>query len=111
MGAKAPQARAGAVNGLNLCEGHARKSAIIWPVVTYHLHLINTHADADDCEGHLLASLDEARAMAVDGIRGYLSHEVSGGQLDLRGRIDIEDDDGAVLASVRFDEVIEIVRG
>ena len=49
--------------------------------------------------------------MAVDGIRGYLSHEVSGGQLDLRGRIDIENDDGVVLASVRFDEVIEIVRG
>ena len=49
--------------------------------------------------------------MAVDGIRGYLSHEVSGGQLDLRGRIDIEDDDGAVLASVRFDEAVSIMRG
>lgn len=49
--------------------------------------------------------------MAVDGIRDFLSHEVRGGQPDLRGRIDIEDDDGAVLASVRFDDAIEIVRG
>ena len=80
-------------------------------MATYHLHLINTHVEADDREGHLLASLDEARAMAVDGIRGFLSHEVRGGQLDLRGRIDIEDDDGAVLASVRFDEAVSITRG
>jgi hypothetical protein len=80
-------------------------------VATYHLHLINTHVDADDREGHLLASLDEARAMAVDGIRGYLSHEVRDGRLDLRGRIDVEDDDGAVLASVRFDEAVSITRG
>ena len=78
---------------------------------TYHLHLINTHVDADDREGHVLDSLDEARAMAIDGIRGYLSHEVRGGQLDLRGRIDIADDDGAVLASVRFDEAVSITRG
>jgi hypothetical protein len=48
--------------------------------------------------------------MAIDGIRGYLSHEVRGGQLDLHGRIDVEDDDGAVLASVRFEEAIEIMR-
>ena len=80
-------------------------------MATYHLHLINTHVDADDREGHLLASLDEARAMAVDGIRGYLSHEVRDGRLDLRGRIDVEDDDGAVLASVRFDEAVSITRG
>ena len=79
--------------------------------MAYHLHLINTHVEADDREGHLLASLDEARAMAVDGIRGFLSHEVRDGRLDLRGRIDIEDDDGAVLASVRFDEAVSIMRG
>ena len=80
-------------------------------MATYHLHLINTHVEADDREGHLLASLDEARAMAVDGIRGFLSHEVRDGRLDLRGRIDIEDDHGAVLATVRFDEAVSIMRG
>ena len=75
---------------------------------SYHLHLINAHVDADDSEGHDLPTLDAARAMAIEGIRGFLGEELSRGTLDLRGRIDIEDDAGAVLMTVPFSEAISI---
>ena len=75
---------------------------------TFHLHLINAQVDAEDNEGFDLPSLADARAKAIDGIRGFLGHEVTTGKLDLRGRIDIENDDGAVLATIPFDEAITI---
>ena len=75
----------------------------------YHLHLINAHIDADDVEGLDLPSLAAARAKAIEGIRGFLGHEVMTGKLDLRGRIDIENDSGGVLATIRFDEAVTIL--
>ncbi len=75
---------------------------------TFHLHLINSHVDADDADGHDLPSLDAARAKAVDGIRDFLSAEVRSGTLDLRGRVDIEDETGAVLMTIPFAEAVAI---
>lgn len=74
----------------------------------YHLHLINTHVDADDAEGHDLPSLDAARAKAIQGIRGFLGAELVKGALDLRGRVDIEDDAGVVLMTISFTDAISI---
>jgi hypothetical protein len=74
----------------------------------YHLHLINARVDAEDTEGLDLPSLDVARAKAIEGIRGFLGHEVMMGKLDLRGRIDIENDSGGVLATIPFGEAVTI---
>lgn len=75
---------------------------------TYHLHLINSHIDADDAEGHDLPSLEAARTKAVDGIRDFLSAELRSGTLDLRGRVDIEDEAGLVLMTIPFAEAVAI---
>jgi uncharacterized protein YegJ (DUF2314 family) len=74
----------------------------------YHLHLINAHIDADDVEGHDLPDLDVARAKALAGIRDFLAHELAKGTLDFRGRVDIEDDNGAVLESISFADAVAV---
>jgi len=74
----------------------------------YRLHLINAHIDCDDAEGQDLPSLDEARAKAIEGIRGVLGDELSHGTLDLRGRVIIEDARGAVLMTIPFAEAVSI---
>ena len=76
----------------------------------YHLHLQNAHVDASDDEGMDLADLATARARAIEGIRGFLGHEVAQGQMDLRGHIDIADDAGHILMTVRFDEAVRVIQ-
>lgn len=75
----------------------------------YHLHLINAHLDAGDEEGHDLPSLAAARAKAIEGVRDFLASELRQGKLDLRGRIDIEDETGAVLMTIPFADTISIL--
>lgn len=75
----------------------------------YHLNLRNAHLEADDAEGHELPDLDRARAMAIDGIRGFLSDEVRGGKCDLRGRIDITNGSDQIISVVEFSEAVEVI--
>ena len=75
----------------------------------YHLHLHNAHVDALDDEGIDLIDLDAAKAKAINGIRGFLGHEIADGRIDLRGRIEIADDAGHILMKVRFDEAVTII--
>ena len=72
----------------------------------YHLHLINTHIEADDVVGHDLPDLNAAQNMAMEGIRDFLGHEAMNGLLDFRGHIHIEDDQGTVLRSIQFAEAL-----
>jgi hypothetical protein len=74
----------------------------------YHLNLHNSHVDAPDEEGADFADVSAAREHAVTGIREFLSHEAKGGMVDLRGRIDIADDHGAILLTVPFREAMTI---
>lgn len=74
----------------------------------YHLHLINTHVDADDTQGHDLPDLDAAHRLALAGIRDFLGHEAMNGLLDFRGHVQIEDDDGTVLRSIPFVDAFTI---
>ena len=76
----------------------------------YHLHLHNAHVDASDEEGMEFVDLSAARVKAIEGIRGFLGHEVMTGRMDLRGQVDIADDGGVVLLTVRFDEAVEITK-
>ena len=73
-----------------------------------HFHPINSHVEANGIEGLDLPSLDVARAKAIDGIRDYLGHELSKARLDLPGRIDIEDDSEAVLATIPLNQAVSI---
>ena len=76
----------------------------------FHLHLHNAHVEASDEEGHNLVDLAAAQAMVLRGIRDSLGHEVMTGKMDMRGQIDIVDDGGILLLTVRFDEAVEIIK-
>jgi len=74
----------------------------------FYLHVHNSSGAAEDDEGAELPDLDAARARAVEGIRSILSEEVLDGRLDLRGRVDIADAEGRVLASVAYAEAVDL---
>jgi hypothetical protein len=74
----------------------------------FHLHVHNSHGDAEDDEGFELSSLAVAREKAVEGIRSLLSAEVTNGRFNLKGRIDISDPSGKRLLSVPFKEAVDV---
>ncbi len=76
---------------------------------SYYLHLHNAHVDASDDEGVDVVDLLAAKAKAVEGIRGFLAHEVIRGTLDLRGRVDIADGAGTILLTVPFADAVAVV--
>jgi hypothetical protein len=75
-------------------------------VPQYYLHIHNRLGNALDEEGLDLDNLETARARAIEGIRSFLSSEVLEGKLDLRGHLDIAQDDGVVLDRIAFDEAV-----
>lgn len=77
----------------------------------FFLHLINNTAVASDDEGVELTDVSAARDQAIDGIRSVLADEVRRGMLDLRGRIEIAEAGGNVLAVVSFADALEIRTG
>ena len=76
----------------------------------FHLNLRNASVKADDEEGVDVADMDAARDQAIAGIRGFLSHEVITGKLDLRGQIDITDESGASVMIVPFSDAVTVLR-
>lgn len=75
----------------------------------FRFHIIND-IDASDDEGLELDNLAAAHLKAIDFARDLASAAVHQGRLDLRHRIDVEDDAGNVLVSVTFADAIEVVR-
>jgi len=72
----------------------------------FFFHLYDDIASIDD-EGKELSSLQAARERAFAEARQMACAEVLEGHLSLKHRIDIADQSGKVLASVRFSDVIE----
>ena len=74
----------------------------------YHFHLLDD-VDAPDEDGREFPDLDAAIAYAADNIRFTMAETVKAeGRVVLRHRIDIEDSEGTVLASVPFGDVVKI---
>lgn len=76
----------------------------------YFLHVHNRIGHVPDEEGRDFDDLDAATDAAVEGIRSLLADELSRGELDLRGRIDIADASGRIVRVVRFSETVEMKR-
>lgn len=74
----------------------------------FHLHIHDGSGFSRDEEGLDLADLEAARQQALAGIRSLAGEEVRGGLLNLDGRVEIADEAGAILASVRFADAIEV---
>lgn len=74
----------------------------------YYFHLHND-VDAADYEGSDFDDLDAARVYAACVIRELAGSIVKeDGRFVPHHRIDIEDGDGSVLASVRFDDAVRV---
>jgi hypothetical protein len=77
----------------------------------FFFHLHNGLGFLRDEEGRELPDLDAARREAVRSIRSLLAEEITGGRIDLGGRVEIAGADGEILAQVAYAEAIEIVSG
>ena len=70
----------------------------------------NVEIQASDDEGSELPDLEAARRKAIEGIRSILSHEVLADKLDLRGQINVRDEDGVIRFSVGYGQAVDIRR-
>jgi hypothetical protein len=76
------------------------------PKFFFHLH---NDIDAPDEEGKELPDIDAARAYAAASAVFTIGETLKeDGRIDLRHHIDIEDEQGKVLATVRFRDVVAI---
>ena len=73
----------------------------------YRFHVMND-IDAPDEEGLELDNLALAHLKAIDAARDLASAAVRQGRLNLRHRIDVEDERGKVLLTVTFADAIEM---
>jgi hypothetical protein len=73
----------------------------------FHFHVMND-IDAPDEEGQELDSLAAAHLKAIDYVRDLAAAAVRQGRLDLKHRIDIEDEAGKVLLTVTFADAIDV---
>jgi hypothetical protein len=75
----------------------------------YYLNLINGYGLTPDHEGEDFPDLDAARERAKESVRSILSDEIkSGGLINLRGRIDIADHQGAIVTTLPFRDAVEL---
>ena len=77
----------------------------------YFFHIRNGSGYVPDEEGIELPSPEKVADTAINGARSLLSAEVSAGELDLRGRIEVRDETGRRVLTVPFVEVVEIKTG
>lgn len=73
----------------------------------YLFHIVND-IDAPDQEGLELDNIALAHLKAIGYARDLASASVRQGRLDLKHRIDVENEAGEVLVSVTFAEAVEI---
>lgn len=74
----------------------------------YYFHIHNGTGLTPDEEGQELSGPDEAHDAALAGIRSILADELEGGEIDLDGRIEITNGDGAAERTVPFGEAVEV---
>ncbi|MCC2979531.1 DUF6894 family protein [Sphingomonas sp. IC4-52] len=76
----------------------------------YFFHLRDHDSTLLDEEGVELADLAVVRQKALDAARDTLSHDIRAGFIDLRFRIDVATEDGAVVHSLALEDAF-VVRG
>ena len=77
----------------------------------YFFHVRDSLGYAEDDEGLELPGMAEARDAAVSGARSLLSAEVTAGALDLRGRIEVADEAGSLIETIRYEDVLAVRTG
>jgi hypothetical protein len=75
----------------------------------YFFHLRDHTEESLDPDGSELPDLSAVIAAALFQARDTLSHELRKGVLDLRFRIDVEDETGALVHSLPLHEAFQVV--
>jgi hypothetical protein len=76
------------------------------PLYRFNIH--NGNGMTEDEEGRELPGPEAARAEALKGIRSLLADDVLQGHLDLRGRIEVRDEQGGFLFAIGFADALRI---
>ena len=76
----------------------------------YFFHLRDGDDQLLDPDGVELADQKAIEAAALTAARDTLSHELRAGRLDLRYRIDVEDERGTLVHSIELAEAFETIR-
>ena len=74
----------------------------------YYFHLHNGDGPTPDEEGQDLPGPAEAYAAALADIRSILASEIDDGLMNLDGRIEVVDCDGAVILTVPFTDAVDV---
>ena len=69
---------------------------------------LRNNVSVEDREGKELPDVETAREQAITHARGIMSEDVKDGRLVLRDEIDVIDESGVRLLTVRFGEAVEI---
>jgi hypothetical protein len=77
---------------------------------TYYFHLRDSIDHILDPEGIQCPSLEDVRVKALKCARDLIAGDAITGAIDLTYRIDVEDADGAVVHTIRFEDAVTIKR-
>jgi hypothetical protein len=75
----------------------------------YFIHLRDGTDETLDPEGTEHASIEDLRAFVLTSVRGLISADVQTGVVDLRFRLDAEDETGRVVYSLPFKHAVNII--
>ena len=75
----------------------------------YYFHLRDGTDHLLDPEGSLLANIGAAQTRALAAVRSLMSADVLDGRLRLDMHIDVEDEHGAVVHRLAFQDALEII--
>lgn len=76
----------------------------------YYLHLRDGSDQVLDPDGAEFADMDALRKAALEAARDVMCCDLCNGMLDLRFRIDAEDDRGNLVYSLPFRDAVDIVQ-
>lgn len=74
----------------------------------YYFHVHNSFGIAADDEGEDVATIAEARSIAIHAARTILTEELRKGHLDFRGHIVIADAAGNICTKVAYGDAVEL---
>lgn len=74
----------------------------------YFFHLYN-HIECTDDEGAELPDVEAVRARAIESARETMAHDVKRGEVRLSHRIEVADEAGQRVLTLRFGEAVKIL--
>lgn len=74
----------------------------------YYFHLRDHEERLVDPEGKVIDNPDDIPRIALSEVRGIMSQDILTAKLDLRQRLEVEDELGKIVHSLRFGDAIRI---